>query len=123
MIDDEDGVEWFDPSPFIKDGQKLIEVIGEWPSFDDAELIRLTLDRTDGSPHLPVSNSPTLTMTVRLAETGYYLTEVHFDNVADLDLSNFRHQNVLMRSSLAERFPTNGTRMASLGRPDYWSRS
>jgi hypothetical protein len=91
MVDDEQ--DWFDPSPFIEDSHKLIKIIGEWPSFDDAELINLTLDRTDGSPHIPESNSPTLTMTVRLAETGYYLTQIRFDKVENLELSNFSYQN------------------------------
>jgi len=93
MVEDEQ--DWFDPSPFIKDSQKLIEVVGEWPAFDDAELISLTLDRTDGSPHLPGSDSPTLSMTVLLAEAGYYLTEVRFNSVEKLELSNFSYQNAI----------------------------
>jgi hypothetical protein len=91
MVDDEQ--DWFDPSPFIEDSHKLIEVIGEWPSFDDAELISLTLDRTDGSPHKPESSSPTLSMRVRLAETGYYLTEIRFNKVCNLELKGFSYQN------------------------------
>jgi hypothetical protein len=85
--------DWFDPSPFIEDSHKLIEVIGEWPSFDDAELISLTLDRTDGSPHKLDSNSPTLSMKVRLVESGYYLSEIRFNRVCNLELAGFRHQN------------------------------
>jgi hypothetical protein len=91
MVDD--ARDWFDPSPFIEDSHKLIEVVGEWPSFDDAELISLTLDRTDGSPHKPESDSPTLTMTVRLAETGYYLAEIRFNKVWNLELMGFSYQN------------------------------
>ena len=87
--------DWFDPSPFIEDSRKLTEIIGEWPSFDDAEMVSLCLDRTDGSPHMPGSNSPTLSMTVRLAETGYFLAKIRFNNVVNLELSNFTYQNVI----------------------------
>jgi hypothetical protein len=96
--------DWFDPLPFIEDSYKLTEVIGEWPSFDDAELICLVLDRTDGSPHIPGSNSPTLSMTVRLAETGFYLTEIRFNNVENLEQSNFSYQNEI-REIVFDRTP------------------
>jgi hypothetical protein len=91
MTDDEQ--EWFDPSPFIEGSQKLIEIFGEWPSFDDAELISLILDRTDGSPWKDGSNSPALSMTVRFAEIGYYLSEIRFNRVCNLDLTGFSYQN------------------------------
>jgi hypothetical protein len=110
MVDEEQ--KWFDPSPFIQDSHKLIEVIGEWPSFDDAELISLILDRTDGSPHKPESTSPTLSMTVRLAETGYYLSEVRFNKVRNLELTNFRHQNIFQEivfDQLPERVDSRGS--------------
>jgi hypothetical protein len=102
MVDDEQ--DWFDPSPFIEDSHKLIEIIGEWPSFDDADLISLTLDRTDGSPHKPGSNSPTLSLTVRLAETGYYLSEIRFNRVCNLELTGFSYQNEI-REIVFERLP------------------
>ena len=63
---------WFDPSPFIEDSHKLTDIVGEWPSFDDAEILRLVLDRGDGSPWIPGSDSPTLDLKLRLAETGYH---------------------------------------------------
>jgi hypothetical protein len=89
----EDEQDWFDPSPFVVDSRKLIEVFGEWPSFDDAALISLVLDRDDGSPWNPDSNSPTLSMTVRFAETGYYLSEIRFNRVCNLELTGLSHQN------------------------------
>jgi hypothetical protein len=110
MIDDEQ--DSFDPSPFIEDSHKLIEAIGEWPSFDDAELISLFLDRTDGSPHKPESNSPTLTMVVRLAETGYHLTEIRFNNVLNLGLEGFSYQNSIQEivfDQLPERVDSRGS--------------
>jgi hypothetical protein len=110
MVDDEQ--DWFDPSPFIEDSHKLIEVIGEWPAFDDAELISLILDRTDGSPHKPGSNSPTLSMTVRLAATGYYLSEIRFNNVCNLELTGFSYQNEMQEiifDQLPNRIDSRGS--------------
>jgi hypothetical protein len=110
MVDDEQ--DWFDPSPFIEDSHKLIEVVGEWPAFDDAELISLILDRTDGSPHKPGSNSPTLLMTVRLAETGYYLSEIRFNNVCNFELTGFSYQNSIQEivfDQLPDRIDSRGS--------------
>jgi hypothetical protein len=91
--EDED---WFDPSPFIENSHLLLDAVGFWPSFDDAAILELKLDRTDGSPWKPGSDSPALDMTVRLAETGYRLASLRFRNVENLQLSNFRNQNEIM---------------------------
>ena len=85
--------DWFDPSPFIENSSLLTEAVGFWPSFDDAEILCLQLDRTDGSPHKPGSSSPTLEITVRLAEEGYRLASLQFKNVENLQLVNFSYQN------------------------------
>lgn len=113
MVDDEQ--DWFDPSAFIEGSHKLIEVIGEWPSFDDAELISLCLDRTDGSPHIPGSNSPTLSMTIRLVETGYYLTEIRFNNVENLELSDFSYQNEIKEIAFDRTSPNKWDPDGKLG--------
>ena len=51
--------DWFDPSPFIENSCMLTEAIGFWPIFDDAAVLSLELDRSDGSPWQPGSDSPT----------------------------------------------------------------
>ena len=93
---EEEVEDWFDPSPFIDDSHKLTEVVGFWPSFDDAAVLRLQLDCTDGSPWKQGSDSPTLDVTVRLAETGFFLAQIQFKNVTKIDLSNFSYQNEIL---------------------------
>ena len=83
----------FAPSPFIEDSHKLVDLIGEWPSFEDAELIELRLERADGAPWKPGSTAPTLTIKVRLAETGYCLAEIRFHNARYSEFANFSYQN------------------------------
>ncbi len=85
--------ERFDPSPFVENSRLLTDAVGFWPSFDDAAILQLTLDRTDGSPWKPGSESPTIVLTVRLAETEYRLASLRFTNVANLQLSHFSYQN------------------------------
>jgi len=98
--------DWFDPSPFIENSHLLTEAVGFWPAFDDAEILCLQLDRTDGSPHKPGSSSPTLDITVRLAEEGYRLASIQFKNVENLELSNFSYQNEI-REIAFDRTPPN----------------
>jgi hypothetical protein len=74
----------------------LTEAIGFWPIFDDAAVLSLELDRSDGSPWQPGSDSPTLDLIVRLAETKYMLAKLQFKNVENLQLSNFSYQNEIM---------------------------
>ncbi len=89
----EEQPDWFDPSPFIEGSSKLIEVVGEWPSFDDAEVLSVVLDRGDGMPWNQESDSPTLDLKVRLAETGYFVVELRFKRVLKIELKNFSYQN------------------------------
>lgn len=107
--------DWFDPSPFIENSRLLTDAVGFWPSFDDAAILRLQLDRTDGAPWKPGSDSPTLDITVRLAETGYMLASLRFRNVENLQLSNFRYQNEILEIV----FGRTPDRVDSEGR--FWS--
>ncbi len=107
----EENADWFDPSPFIEDSHKLIDIVGEWPSFDDAEILSLVLDRRDGSPWIPGSDSPTLDLRIRLAETGYFLTEIRFNNVLNFEMAEFRYQNSVQEivfESIPDRVDSQG---------------
>jgi hypothetical protein len=85
---------------------RLTSIFGLWPSFHDAEVLGLTLDRAEqeGSEHPP----PVLTLSVRVftfgpevAPTGFYvlhnetLAKLLFGGVCELALEGFNHQNVL----------------------------
>jgi hypothetical protein len=108
----EEQPDWFDPSPFIEGSSKLIEVVGEWPSFDDAELISVVLDRGDGTPWNQESDSPTLDLKVRLAETGYFVVELRFKRVLKVELKNFSYQNSVQEivfDRMPERVDSRGS--------------
>lgn len=76
---------------------ELQEWFGYWPSFHDAEVLGLHLNRK-GSSSLRVH---TWEMTKEIDEKGYYVLAKHavvefiFDAVSGLSLNGFNHQNVI----------------------------
>jgi hypothetical protein len=99
----------------ISGGEKLVAIFGYWPSFHDAEVIWLKLDRRLDDNGL----SPTLETQIHAFETskqvdekGFYVLRHHvlvhlrFQDVVDLSLEGFNHQNALFGieiSDLTER--------------------
>lgn len=77
--------------------QALIEWFGRWPSFHDAEILSVSLDRTGTS----CIRLHTWDLTGEVDAKGYYLLRNHvvvsflLDDVADLELVGFSHQNVI----------------------------
>jgi hypothetical protein len=84
--------------------ERVIERFGEWPSFHDAEVVRVTLDRRGPSAAVLVH---TWLMTEQVDEKGYYVLERHtlvqliFDQLTSCELSDFNHQNVLYSLNIA----------------------
>ncbi len=93
---------------FIKDSHKITEVFGYWPSFHDAEVHRLTLDR--GSFDLEKQVAIAVSMKVAIefwemsSEVDYKGHFVHtrrtramlkFDNVEAVHIVGFNHQNAI----------------------------
>lgn len=89
------------PVPVLH-ADRILSAFGYWPSFHDAEVHRLELDRGI-RPSLP-----SLTLTIHAFDTdgtvdekGYYrirtsvLVTLRFDAVEDLELRDFGVQNVL----------------------------
>jgi hypothetical protein len=87
----------------IKDSAKLTSVFGCWPSFHDAEVISISLDRD------PQNHRATLTaaihvfeMTSEVSEKDTYVCRHHsivsirFVEIDELTLASFNHQNALM---------------------------
>jgi tRNA(adenine34) deaminase len=119
-----DTVEWFDPSPFIGNSEKILNIFGYWPSFHDAEIHALNLDIADEEPWEPGSESPTLEMLIHVFEMtkdltpeGYFvlknhtLTRLRFRNVQDLQLSEFGYQNCIFELVFGTepmRYPRGG---------------
>jgi hypothetical protein len=91
--------------------EKLTSVFGYWPSFHDAEVVRLELDRRASNE----GHGPTLNMLVHAFEItnevgpdGCYVLKHHvlvhfrFHDVVELQLEGFNHQNVLFGMAITD---------------------
>jgi hypothetical protein len=96
----------------IDGAERLTRVFGSWPSFHDAEVLWVRLDRR---PFDEVDDGPgvealihTFEMTSEVGPGGYYVLRHHslvlfrFHDVDELDLGGFNHQNVLFGLSIAD---------------------
>jgi len=83
--------------PLIPGAEALIEWFGVWPSFHDAEVLEINLKRSGQSSF----RVHTWRMTKEVDATGHYITDHHvvvtfwLDDVSDLELADFSHQNVI----------------------------
>jgi len=81
----------------IPGSKELIQWFGYWPSFHDAEVIDVKLDRNGPS----TIRIHTWEITDRLDNQGHYICTKHvivsfiFGGVADLHLDGFNQQNVI----------------------------
>lgn len=94
----------FDPNRIV-DSHLLTDRFGSWPSFHDAEVLQLTLDR--GGPDL-VTSLHVFEMTSTVTTDGFYelqnhtVVDLRFGGIAQLELTEFNHQNALMGLSLED---------------------
>lgn len=95
----------------IEDSQKLTQIFGAWPSFHDAEVLRIFLDRSgDDAPTLE-AEIHVFGATSELDSAGYYVLTNHtlvtlrFTGVALVDLGGFNEQNVLFNLEITELTP------------------
>jgi Immunity protein 50 len=100
------GVNVIQAYEFIDGYQNVLSAFGRWPSFHDAEVHKVILDRKRLVANGASYSSVELlvhgwNMTTDITEQGHYKHEasnlVHFlfDYVTDLELSGLNHQNVL----------------------------
>lgn len=100
-----------DDTDRIVGAAQLVAVFGYWPSFHDAEVLWMRLDRR---PH-GEGYGPTLEalvhafeMTNEVSTDGYYILRHHvlvhllFREVVDLRLEGFNNQNALMGLTLSD---------------------
>jgi hypothetical protein len=100
-----------EPYTFIEGYEQVTSRFGQWPSFHDGEVLRIVLDRT--SRTVSGSYIPTIEVHIRgwvmtrdASEAGLYKLENEsvvsflFEDVFDLDLEGFNHQNVLSSLNL-----------------------
>jgi hypothetical protein len=85
----------------INNKKALIDIFGRWPSFHDAEIIRMVLEREgDGGPYLE-AQIHVFEMTTEIDAKGYYvlknptLVTFRFTHIVLEYLKWFNQQNVL----------------------------
>lgn len=92
---------------FIVGHERVIAHFGLWPSFHDAEVFKLSLDRTQGKP------SPTLDLHLRgwvttseVAPEGHYklqgdaVLHFQFEGISEVHVEGFNGQNVISSLNL-----------------------
>ena len=88
---------------FIKNVQALISIFGRWPSFHDAEVCRLRLDRDGTCLEMEVY---IFAVGRAIDERGHYkrsnesLLTLRFCEIEDVHLEGFNHQNVIASLTL-----------------------
>lgn len=86
--------------------EKLIKIFNHWPTFHDAEILKIILDRTaknknDFGPTMDVVIH-VFEMTKEIDKKGFFvlknhtLATVRFNDVANLQLDCFNHQNAIL---------------------------
>jgi hypothetical protein len=89
----------------IDGAQSLYDWFGYWPSFHDAEILYLHLNRT-GLSQMAVH---TWHMSNRTDAESFYILEKHvvvdfaLQSISDLELVQFSHQNVLSNLSVEKK--------------------
>jgi immunity protein 50 of polymorphic toxin system len=84
----------------ILNADLVTNIFGNWPSFHDAEILSIRMDRTTGQPSLEIEIH-VFQMTGSIDEAGYYvlrdhtLATIRFDDIDGLEISDFNHQNVI----------------------------
>jgi hypothetical protein len=99
----------------IRNSEALEDIFGYWPSFHDAEVVEVRLDRgdslaPDGGPRKPTLEADThvFEMTDQVTEQGFYAQRKHtlatfaFRGIDELQLDGFNHQNVLFGLELED---------------------
>jgi len=98
------------PPVSVVHAERLVEAFGYWPSFHDAEVHRVVLDR--GAPE----KRPSVTLVVNafdssgaVDERGYFdvrvnvIVTLRFTDVDDMELRDLGHQNVISELRLEAR--------------------
>lgn len=92
----------------IQNSHLLTDIFGRWPSFHDAEVLRIILDRDEARPITPYLQATihVFEMTSQINERGEYVLKNHvavtfrFIEIYELSLEDFNQQNVLQGLSV-----------------------
>jgi hypothetical protein len=98
-------------APLVQNANALTQVFGYWPSFHDAEILTLYLDRGgEDGPSLE-ARVHVFEMTDRVDEQGRYILRHHtlvtlrFARVLEVEFSGFNDQNSLWELAFREVEP------------------
>ena len=90
-----------DPADFVENAKALTEIFGGWPSFHDAEVVQVRLDRSGPGGPAVEARIHVFERTDQVTPTGYYvlvnhtLVTLRFTDVSGCRMEGFNHQNVL----------------------------
>ena len=94
----------------LKNSGILKDKFGYWPSFHDAEILSVVLDRIGPSLLLRVLSGHYKEAGEKMAFAGYFEVVLRFEDIDNLVLDSFNHQNVIsfvqVSSITEERFAT-----------------
>jgi immunity protein 50 of polymorphic toxin system len=94
--------------PEIERGHLVTDVFGRWPSFHDAEVLRVRLDREGEAGPWLEADIYAFDMTSEIDERGYYVLDkrhvvtLRFDGLVAVDLRWFNQQNVIATLDIEE---------------------
>ena len=89
----------------VKNHVELISVFGDWPSFHDAEVFSLTLDRSGRTLDLALyvfRTSKELNGQGQFKRSDELLVRMRFHSISEMSLYDFNEQNVLSDLSIVE---------------------
>jgi hypothetical protein len=92
----------------IREAQRLTQIFGRWPSFHDAEVLRVRLDHAADLGATLEADVHLFEMTSDVDERGYFVLRHHtlatlrFDALAALHLRWFGTQNVIAGLTIEE---------------------
>jgi hypothetical protein len=95
----------------IQNSSDIEKIFGRWPSFHDAEVLQVTLDRLGANGPIMEAVIHVYEATNELDAQGYYTTKSHVDvtltftRLELVRLEGFNHQNVLMSLEITEIDP------------------
>lgn len=92
----------------ISNSKLVTDIFGYWPTFHDAEILTLSLERSgDAGPQL-IATIQAHEITSEVDEKGYYvlknrtLVEIRFSGIKELELFDFNRQNALLALEIDE---------------------
>ncbi|MCM8565786.1 Imm50 family immunity protein [Thauera linaloolentis] len=99
------------PTHRIENAEAVTSLFGYWPSFHDAEVLELALNRdgASGGRVSLVARVHVFEMTNQVKTDGYFLCHKHslvtleFEGVDEVVIEGFNHQNALSELSIAEK--------------------